>query len=50
MAIIRRIARSRRALSRAGLERRACLAVTRKLLKRSYHTLRELREEALAPA
>ena len=29
---------------------RACLAVTRKLLKRSYHTLRELGEEALAPA
>jgi transposase len=29
---------------------RACLAVGRKLLKRSYHTLRELGEEALAPA
>ena len=29
---------------------RACLAVMRKLLKRSYHTLRELGEEALAPA
>jgi transposase len=29
---------------------RACLAVTRKLLKRSYHTLRELGEEALPPA
>jgi hypothetical protein len=29
---------------------RACLAVTRKLLTRSYHTLRELGEEALAPA
>jgi transposase len=29
---------------------RACLAVARKLLKRSYHTLRELGEEALAPA
>ncbi len=29
---------------------RACLAVTRKLLKRSYHTLRELGEEALQPA
>ena len=27
---------------------RACLAVARKLLKRSYHTLRELGEEALA--
>jgi transposase len=29
---------------------RACLAVARKLLNRSYHTLRELGEEALAPA
>jgi transposase len=29
---------------------RACLALTRKLLKRSYHTLRELGEEALQPA
>lgn len=29
---------------------RACLAVARKLLKRSYHTLRELGEEALHPA
>jgi transposase len=29
---------------------RACLAVARKLLKRSYHTLRELDEEALQPA
>ena len=29
---------------------RACLAVARKLLKRSYHTLRELGEEALPPA
>jgi transposase len=29
---------------------RACLAVMRKLLKRSYHTLRELGEEALQPA
>ena len=28
---------------------RACLAVARKLLKRSYHTLRELGDEALAP-
>ena len=27
---------------------RACLSVARKLLKRSYHTLRELGEEALA--
>jgi transposase len=29
---------------------RACLAVARKLLKRSYHTLRELGEDALTPA
>ncbi len=29
---------------------RACIAVARKLLKRSYYTLRELGEEALAPA
>ncbi len=29
---------------------RACLAVARKLLKRSYHTLSELGEEALRPA
>jgi transposase len=29
---------------------RACPAVARKLLKRSYHALRELGEEALAPA
>jgi transposase len=29
---------------------RACLAIARKLLKRSFHTLRELGEEALAPA
>lgn len=29
---------------------RACLAVARKLLKRAYHTLRELGEEALLPA
>ena len=29
---------------------RACIAIARKLLKRSYHTLRELDEEALAPA
>jgi hypothetical protein len=28
---------------------RACLAIARKLLKRSYHTLRELGEEALEP-
>jgi transposase len=29
---------------------RACLSIARKLLKRSYHTLRELGEEALVPA
>lgn len=29
---------------------RACLSIARKLLKRSYHTLRELGQEALAPA
>ena len=29
---------------------RACLAIARKLLLRSYHTLRELGEEALQPA
>jgi transposase len=29
---------------------RACLTLARKLLKRSYHTLRELGEEALTPA
>jgi transposase len=29
---------------------RACAAVSRKLLKRACHTLRELGEEALAPA
>jgi transposase len=29
---------------------RACLAIARKLLRRSYHTLRELGEEALAAA
>ena len=29
---------------------RACLSIARKLLKRSYHTLRELGEEALQPA
>jgi transposase len=29
---------------------RACVALARKLLKRCYHTLRELGEEALAPA
>jgi transposase len=39
----------RRAAARLG-GNRACLAVARKLLKRSYHTLRELGEEALQPA
>jgi hypothetical protein len=29
---------------------RACLSLARKLLKRSYHTLRELGDEALTPA
>lgn len=29
---------------------RASLAIARKLLERSYHTLRELGEQALAPA
>jgi transposase len=37
------------AAARLGANR-ACLAVARKLLKRSYHTLSELGEEALAPA
>jgi transposase len=39
----------RQAAERLGANR-ACLSVARKLLKRSYHTLRELGEEALAPA
>jgi transposase len=39
----------RQAAERLG-HNRACLAVARKLLKRSYHTLRELGEEALQPA
>jgi transposase len=38
-----------RAAERLGANR-ACLSVARRLLKRSYHTLRELGEEALAPA
>ena len=29
---------------------RACVAIARKLLARSYHTLRELGEDALQPA
>ena len=39
----------RQTAERAG-STAAGLAVARKLLKRSYHTLRELGEEALAPA
>jgi transposase len=39
----------REAAARLG-GNRACLAVARKLLKRSFHTLRELGEEAIAPA
>jgi transposase len=39
----------RQAAERLG-GNRACLALARKLLKRSYHTLRELGDEALAPA
>ncbi len=39
----------REAAARLG-GNRACLAVARKLLKRSFHTLRELGEEALQPA
>jgi transposase len=37
------------AAARLGANR-ACLAIARKLLKRSYHTLRELGDEALQPA
>ena len=37
------------AAARLG-HKRACLAVARKLLKRSYHTLRELGDDALGPA
>jgi transposase len=39
----------RQAAERLGANR-ACLSVARKLLRRSYHTLRELGEEALQPA
>src|SRR3954451_23525391 len=39
----------RQAAERLGANR-ACLSVARKLLKRSYHTLRELGEEAMQPA
>jgi transposase len=52
------VARRQRSPDRAYYEQaaerlggnRACLAVARKLLKRSYHTLSELGEEALQPA
>ena len=37
------------AAARLG-HKRACLAIARKLLKRSYHTLRELGDKALGPA
>lgn len=37
------------AAARVG-HNRACLAVARKLLKRGYHTLKDLGEDALAPA
>ena len=37
------------AAARLG-HQRACLAIARRLLKRSYHTLRELGDEALQPA
>jgi hypothetical protein len=39
----------REAAERLG-HNRTCLSVARKLLKRSYHTLRELGEEALQSA
>jgi transposase len=39
----------RQAAERLG-HNRACLSIARKLLKRSYHTLRELNQEALQPA
>jgi transposase len=39
----------RQAAERLG-DNRALLSVMRKLLKRSYHTLRELGDDALAPA
>ena len=39
----------RQAAQRLG-HNRACLAVARNLLKRSYHTLKDLGDEALAPA
>jgi transposase len=39
----------RQAAERLGANR-ACLSIARKLLKRAYHTLRELGEEALQPA
>jgi hypothetical protein len=39
----------RQAAERLGANR-ACLSIARKQLKRAYHTLRELGEEALQPA
>ncbi len=39
----------RQAAQRLG-HNRACLAIARNLLKRSYHTLKELGDQALAPA
>jgi transposase len=39
----------RQAAARLG-HNRACLTIARKLLKRSYHTLKDLGEEGLAPA
>jgi transposase len=39
----------RQAAERLG-HNRACLSIARKLVKRSYHTLRELNQEALQPA
>ena len=44
-----RVGSYREAAERLG-HNRACLSIARKLLKRSYHTLRELGEEALQPA
>ncbi len=39
----------RQAAQRLG-HNRACLAIARNLLKRSYHTLKDLGDQALAPA
>jgi hypothetical protein len=48
-ALAHRTATTKQAAARLG-HNRACLALVRKLLRRCYHTLRELGEEALAPA